>query len=239
MLLKSKQRHFLTLIEVLIAIGLVAVLLTTLLGIYSYVDKMHKEIRLAEQTNFRLLYVQFRLAEVLPNAIKKEKKADQKEADDFYFYTTTTQFKKTSASLVFTFDNGISTPEFSNHVIGRLYIDAENRLCLATWPSISRNSSPSPPMRKEVLLEGVEDIFFAFYIAPKEEGKIIDPEAAKRYGVWHAEWPVEGVKPEEVSLPPLMRLYVRLVGSKKEKNMPDLSFAFMLPNSEQHIVYYQ
>ena len=80
-------------------------------------------------------------------------------------------------------------------MIGRLFVDHDNRLILATWPSISRYSSPSPPMRKEVLLEGVENISFAFYLAPKvtKDEKTVDPEAEKRYGLWHHEWPVEGI----------------------------------------------
>ena len=103
------RKSFFTLIEVLIAIGLVVVLLSTLLGIYSYIDRMHREIRISEQTNFRLLYAQYRLAEVLPNAIKKEKNPAKKQLDDFYFYMTS-GIKKGTPSLVLTFDNGITIP---------------------------------------------------------------------------------------------------------------------------------
>ncbi len=233
----SSRKLKMTLLEMLIAIGLLSILLTTVLGIYQNMNWLQQEIGNSQKRKFNLLYVQYRLAEVLPLARAKQKEAVGKKPHDFYFYTMDADHNSRFQSLVITYDNGISTPDFSNEVIGKLFVDKENRLCLVTWPAIERESGPHIPMRKEVLLENVEEIGFAFYLAPRtsKETNPIDATVEKLYNAWHLQWPLDGMNPDEVSLPPLMRMLVKV--SKEKGESETFLFAFLLPYSEQHIEY--
>lgn len=166
-----------TLLETLIALGITMLVLSTLTFFYRQIDAINSQVEKVQKESFAMRYVENRLAAVLPNSVSE---TDSKK--DFFFFTTTSSFtfaKQGSPTLLFTYDNGVKLDKlFSNHVLGRLFLDSENNLCLATWPSPSRwTEGVNPPMKKEVLLEGVKELSFGFFVAPERDWQL--SESAK------------------------------------------------------------
>lgn len=176
--LKTK-RHF-TLLETLIALGITMLILSTLTFFYRQIDAINSQVEKVQDNSFRMRYVENRLAAILPNAVSE---ADEKK--DFFFYTTSSSISfgmQGSPTLLFTYDNGVKLDKpFSNHVLGRLYLDSDGNLCLATWPSPSRwVEGVTPPMKKEVLLEGVRELNLGFFVAPDREWQLASSNAKQQ-----------------------------------------------------------
>jgi hypothetical protein len=228
MRLHQLRKRAVTLVELLIAIGLLALLMTTLFGIYRYIDSTQRKVAQEEKGNFRLLYAQHRLSEVIPQSVSK---SEAKE--DYYFYTQTSHHAPTS--LVFTYDNGADgIPLFSGHVFGKVFLEPNGDLSLATWPIISREPN-NPPMRKELLLDNVKDIRFSFYMPPRKDIKDKPQDSAleEKYNRWHSEWPVDITQEDFRDLPSMVKVIVTL------KNNEEIVFAFALTNAKRHIIYHE
>jgi hypothetical protein len=165
--LKISKRPI-TLVEVLIAMALTISILMTLTFFYRQVTEIGSETDRVRATNFKKRYIETHLAKILPKAIGKN---DSKR--DFIFFSTGDEgiTKTGSQSLIFTFDNEINLDkEFSGHVLGRIYLDPNGNLFLAYWPSPKRLKNwENVPMKKELLLEGVDNLSFEFYIAPERK----------------------------------------------------------------------
>lgn len=219
--MKIRKSH-LTLIEVMIALTLLSLLLTTLFGVYQHIESLHQLLHKDQKTGLRMLYVQHRLSEVIPNAVSRKVK-------EAYFYNTSNPYN----SLVFVYDNGADpNPKFSGYVLGRLYLDPQSKLCLVTWPSVKTDSNANPEMRKEILLEKVKDLSFSFYVPPKEEKLTVDPaKTNERPTQWYPDWPMEMVNTDEISLPGMIKIKIQVEGNQ------EITFAFVLPNSERSIMY--
>lgn len=175
---KTTKRHF-TLLETLIALGITMIILSTLTFFYRQIDAINSQVEIVQKSSFRMRYVENRLAAILPNAVSE---ADEKK--DFFFYTTSSSISyamQGSPTLLFTYDNGVKLDKlFSNHVLGRLFLDSDGNLCLATWPSPNRwIEGAAPPMKKEVLLERVKELSFGFFVAPDREWQLL-PSGAKQ-----------------------------------------------------------
>lgn len=236
----SKRRYFL-LLEVLIALGLTMILLSTLMGFYLEISRINSALEKEQDASFRKLYLSSRLAAILPKAIS----ASDKDKD-FFFYSgmANDRFSKSgSQTLTFGFDNGIKLdPAFSYHVLGRIYVTEAKQLCLAVWPSPARwNDLTIPPIKQEVLFVGVENLSFEFYVPPYRDRKAIlsnnkfkgtykqneflklDP-----MGEWKTEW-----QQEYDELPVLVKIILEMSGPKAEP----LTFIYPLPQSRLIIVY--
>lgn len=221
--MKHRNRRHVTLIELLIALTLMSILITALLGFYSYVETSHADISEVRAQNFQFLYTQSRFNATLQRAILK------RQNETFWFYTTS---DGENPELVFVYDNGVDgDPTFASFVLGKLYIDADNRLCLATWPLPKHNFDIGPPMRKEVLLRDVDAIKFSFYRPPRRdiEERRIDIAQDSEYNQWHQEWPTDSD-----ALPAIARVTVTL----KEKK-PTVSFTYVLPYTKDTILYHR
>lgn len=219
-----KKRHYLTLVEVLISLALTMLLLSTLTYFYQDVSKMNAEYEKLRKEGFQQTYVENRLANILPKAVSP---TDKKK--DFSFFTSGDAngfLKMGQPSLVFTFDSGVELDKsFANHVVGRLFLNRENQLILATWPSPKRwDAVKLPPMKKEVLMEQVDSIHFEFYVPPAngKDAHTIEPKNA-----WHKEW-----KQEYQKLPALVRLLLTRQGKT-------ITFVFPIPASDMVIHYEQ
>ena len=147
---------------------------------------------------------------------------EQKNAS---FYTK--KFPKEScSSLILRFDNGIDPdPLFSGLVLGRIFLDSEKNLCLASWPL--KSDEIKRPWRKEILMSHVEGFDVAFLCRNEttpspETASIVKPE--KQY-VWKSD-----LSKEKNEMPLIIRLLVSQQGSP-------LSFAFF-PPSPEHIATY-
>ncbi len=233
--LNRRERRLITLLEVIIALVLLGVLLSALFGYYRYMEVLSQKMGEQRQENFRILYAQYRLAQILPKI-----QFNHPLGEKFHKYILYTSKDGQGAvasdndSLVFVYDNGIKAdPLYANTVIGRLYRDSENRLILATWPSLT-NKDENPPMLHEILLEKVEKLEFAFYVPPYKEDK---PKPAGKqkttelinfdlYGRWHK----HGWSLGEPTIPALLQVIV--TANKKE-----YTFAFVLGQTSIPIIY--
>lgn len=253
------KKRPLTLIELIIAAALTVAVMTTLLYFYRQLGEIGQRMDSAKEENFKLRYAESRLAEIFPRTVSKNSKNT-----DFVFFSFADEgtAKGGSQNLIFTFDNDISLDKsFSNHVIARLYIDPSSRLMLAYWPSPKRQSDQSAlPIKQEVLLDGVEDIKFEFYIPPeskKTEAKQPEKEETAqksgKKGDSGGEKPAEKKQDEKEakaepepkgdwrrlpwleeyeSLPAMIRVIVKLKGKDET-----VVFAFPLSNGSAHPVY--
>lgn len=249
--MKKIKKRPVTLLELLISIVLTIVILTTLLFFYRQVGLIGIETDKVMADNFRMRYVESRLAKILPNTVA-DKGDDNK---DFVFFSVNDEglTKPGSQSLIFTFDNGVSLDkEFSNHVLARIYVDKDNNLMLAYWPSPKRwLNGVIPPIKKEVLLEGADSVRFEFYIPPeKKENKPPAAEDEKASQPNKPDKPPAPQKKEKASpepkgdwrrdlwlkeyetLPAMIRVIVTM-----PKEVKPVTFAFPIARSKNHVTY--
>jgi hypothetical protein len=234
----GRKRHV-TLLEVVIAMSLTAVILMSLSFFYREVSYVGEELDKIRAQNFFLRYVESRLISVLPKAIQK--------GTEFCFFSieNDTVSAPGCQSLILTYNNDICLDNpFSNTVVGRLFVDAKERLTFVYWPSpkLWENLDVVIPMKKEILLEGVNSLSFEFYVAPSkkensqesenekqpkpstptDQKKGPEPKGAWRRDLWSSEFQ---------ELPALIRVKV---GTKE---MGTMVFAFPLPSRNVRIVY--
>lgn len=212
-----------TLIELLIAMSLLSALVTLLLGFYSdvhFIDRLFDKNR--EQA-FEIRYAQIRIWEVgskIAPYVKNNKKR--------YFFTEeeNTPFSQ-GPSLTFTYDNGADfEPDFSTFVIGKIYLDLSNRLCLATWPLPNASKSFPPPMKKEVLMERVEKLDFEFFFPLDGNQTASTPlPESERSSTWSHEFK---------TIP--ASIWIKITKLPSE-NSQQIAFAVPLPKSKKHIIY--
>lgn len=231
---KASKRHF-TLLELIIAMSLTLILMSTLLYFYRDLSKIGFETNKLTDTHFYWQYAGSRLADILPRT------AGVKD-EDFLFYSIDDSklTKPGSQNLIFAFDNKVSLDkDFSNVVIGRLYVDNNDQLTLAYWPPLTRwtNEEQLPPMKKEILKQNVDSISFEFFVPP-EKSKIVKPGTSTT----GTEIPVSGgwlSKPwlrEYHSLPAMVKMIV--IPKKQAKNPePQVIYVFPLVNTNYRIVY--
>lgn len=236
--MKLIKRHI-SLLEVLIAMTLTVLVLTTLLFFYQQLSLIGIDIDKVKQKHFHLRYVENRLSAILPRAVNEKDKRK-----DFTFFSINDEGigMGGSQSLIFTFDNDVSRDSvFSNNVIGRLYLDKQGLLTLAYWPSPKRLEKGSPfPMKKEILLEGVDSLSFEFFIPPEKTGEASlnkpseDPSPEPK-GDWRKQlWSKDFKK-----LPAMIKVIVALKKDKDEKESETLVFVFPLVNSLTPVIYDQ
>lgn len=233
-----RKRH-LTMLELLISMTLTALILSTLTYFYHQMTMAGIVLDRQQAENFQERYVEHRLGTVIPHTIPPTK-----ENKHFHFFTSKSANSISMSgteSLVFVFDNCVqSNKEMAYHVIGRLMLDQEGHLLLVTWPSEKRWEENEPiPHYYEVLMEGVKDLEFSFYIPPikgKTDLKTGAPRTVKeqdplegRRGEWVSEW-----NPEWRQLPAMMRMKLTVLEDGKDK---ELNFAFPFPYVEQPITY--
>ncbi|MBT3393729.1 MAG: hypothetical protein HN411_01280 [Waddliaceae bacterium] len=223
------RRHNSTLLEVIIAMALSTMLMTTLLGYYWHTSKTNNILSQQRREATTIRYLQQRLSYVIENATidtktrPQEKDEDNKKRLSCFFSTKYSG----NDSLVFTFDNGVADSDFSNGVLARLYLE-DDSFMLATWTQPHENeiSSDTSTIRKEVLLRGVADIHFSFfspptiesfsaiYTKPHTEGRGI-PEPYP--GKWHTTGAANngneifgGWERKYGFLPPLVKIYITM-----------------------------
>lgn len=208
------------------------------------ISKVNTEMEKEQEQSFKKLYLSTRLATVIPKAI-----SPHNSEKDFFFFSALASdnlTKNGTQTLTFTFDNGVKLdPEFANHVIGRLYLNPKNQLCLAIWPSPTRiKDTTRPPMKHEILFENVQDFSFEFFLPPSRDRKLIlsnnkqtikESEFLKieSLGEWKQEW-----LEEYGELPPLIKMTLTLADTNKNKENPEtIVLVYPLPLSRFIIVY--
>lgn len=213
------MRRMMTFLEVLIAMGLTMVLLTSLTFFYRQVSDINSRAEKLEKLAFEQSYIEMRLARIFSQAIVPDNK-------NFFFYTGDNNH------LILSFKNGIHfDKKMTNDVLGRLYLDKNHNLCLALWPSPDRwkeGDKESIEMKKEILLCDVESLSYEFYVPPERDrsriAKIILNIEPK--GAWHKEW-----SRDYKQLPAMIRIHI------KRKSGELLTFAYPIPKSNLVVMY--
>lgn len=221
----SRKSSF-TLLETLIGFSLLTILLSTLIGVWAQVNWIQSKITSKEKEIFPLFYTQYRLNYVLTRVLKQYKK-ETKPNKKFFFYTIDEKNGKSgSESLVFMYDNGGGAgPTFSGNLIGKIYLDKENKLILVSWPSPDRSEETEIPMKKEVLMEGVEKVAFQFYFPEREDdlsGKL--PSSSQG---WYSEWPLS-----LNILPLMMKIYLHIPNREEP-----MVYGFVFAESPRGVLY--
>lgn len=240
-----------SLLEVLIAVVLTVAILMTLTFFYRQVTEIGYEVERVSAKNFSMRYIESRLASILPKAVSE---TDKKK--DFVFFSVGDEglTKAGSQSLIFTFDNQVSLDKvFSNHVLARLFLDKNGNLMIAYWPSPKRwEPNIIPPMKKEVLLQGVDNLSFEFYIAPAKKEKEAPKETQKKDEKKDekdddnkaldekkdvepepkGEWRRQAWLQEYKQLPVMIKIIVEIPNRKEP-----LVFIYPLANTKSHVVY--
>ncbi len=245
------DRRHMTMLETLIALSLTMMILSTLTYFYRQISSINSQVEKLQNESFLMRYVENRLAAILPNATSE---TDEKK--DFFFFSTSSTLAfamQGSPTLLFTYDNGVKLDKlFSNHVLGRIYLDNQGRLCLSTWPTPSRwVEGTNPPMKMEVLLEGVKELNFGFFVAPDrdwqlDKGTPKTPDKASAVknpatdqaapaavvvkptpeGQWLQSWSYDYLQ-----LPAMVRVQITLLNGAQR------TFVFPLPKTQRQIVY--
>ncbi|MDF2549846.1 MAG: putative rane protein [Chlamydiales bacterium] len=220
----KKRRPFL-LLEMLIAIALLSSLIASLFGFFFYFSSLRLQLNREREERLHFLALEARLSYLLPRI----------REGDFLYTAEAPSGQWRGQSLVFVSDQGVSfAPEFSNGVLSRLYLDAQNQLCLVSWPyeyyagKTEKDTSP----HSEVLLRNVEKIQFSFFYPATEQNlephrnradrdKFPDPEQ----GPYYTDWSIAYRK-----LPVFLRLSLFKEGQ-------ELTWVFFFPHSAKALTY--
>lgn len=214
-------RREMTFLEVLIGLSLTLIILSTLFFFYRQVIEINTQVDKMQNKIFEKSYIEMHLAKVFSHTLAPSH-------EHFYFFTSSFGEEE---SLVFSYYNGaVLDKNFSNEVLGRLYVDKKGQLILATWPSPKRwKMGEIPPIKKEILMTQVTGLSFEFYVPPEREWSRFTKMKSfiRPAGEWHREW-----AKDYMQLPAMIKIHV----SQKNENGPYL-FAFPLPYSGMVIVY--
>lgn len=234
-------KRWMTLIEIVIGMALTALLLTTLAYFYQQVNALNSKSDQLQQETFKRLYVQSRLTAVIPKILPHK---IQKKICFFTSGNSLGTLAAGSQSLIFVFSTGVElNPDIANKSFARLYLDNQHRLCLAKWKIPKATEQRTGDIYKEILMEGVDSLKFAFFVPPERERSVIeksDPESSLdpmlTYNAskpWVDEWPRSAN-----FLPPMIKIIIRPTKSPESRNeLEPLIFAFPLPHSKKIIVY--
>lgn len=146
---RCQKRNF-TLLEVLIAMGLTLLVLTTLMTAYLSLERTSAWWQREEKEQFTYRFFTHRLTQVFNQLLD----IDQ----------TKTFFLSTESGLIFSYNNGASLDQnFSGPVLGRLFIDPTGTFYLITWPERELwGESGLPPFHRELLLKNVAALQVSF-----------------------------------------------------------------------------
>jgi type II secretory pathway pseudopilin PulG len=212
------QKRTFTLLELMIALGLTAILLTILFRFFAGSVRMDQKISDARASLYQRQHFQTRISS-LCNAIAPRSSLSVSSGSSFY----TINEKK--PGFVAIFDNGIDPdPRFSGPVLGKVYIDPQSNLMLVLWPL---EKTETKLYRTEVLLSGVQSIHFQFLAQKSLQNN--DPKATSINSTleWRTDWPKN-----RWDIPSIIR--ITLLHENQE-----ISFAFMLPFIEPIVTYHE
>lgn len=240
----TKNKRYMTLLELLIGLMLTILLLTTLTYFYQQVTWLDAKAETLQRDAFKLRYVENRLNFILESSL-----AEYQDKKNFHFFASSNDLNgllaPNSPSLIFLFDTKVSfDPEHTNDILGRLFLDKQKQFCLATWTAPKEWKETQPPtIHKEILLDNVESLEFKFYVASqKDRSKILnalaretaptiaEPDTAEQ---WVSTW-----QTDYHYLPPMVKVILKY--HPPDRPEPEImTFIIPLPNSHKIPVYDQ
>jgi len=240
------RKSYMTLLETLIAVSLLSMLLVFVFGFFRELSEMSRMTEQAQKQSFQMRYLESRLGFIFQRVVNE----NEKWRKFFFYLQPASRNISLTPSLILTFYNEVRLdPTFSGDILGRLYVDANHRLCLAMWPL--HVSEPHKYLQEEVLLENVKDIQYSFYSPPErindtkeiQTRKLIDPE--KKFpekDKWHDdEWEMTYDQ-----MPSIVKVVVKVAVEgdsklhaldKERENIKKYVFHFVLPSSKNYVYY--
>lgn len=226
-----------TLLEVMIAMALTMLLLSSLSYMFLFVEKINQRSEAKQEQAFSTLYLEERL-----NYLMRHTYSPRDVDKHYYFFTSQAQdsslFKEGTPSLTFSFNNGnVLDKSFGGAVLGRLFVDPKGDLTLAVWPLPTEVKKLPETIHKEILLKGVEEMNFYFLVAPSKDRTRIFSQLKKGMlakktfkqlppaGFNHRQW-----QSDYSSLPAAVKIEIK-------QNNEWLHFSIPLPHSDQVILY--
>ncbi len=147
--MKIKKRQSLTLLEVMIALSLAAVILSSLMTFYHQVSKKRIAAQELKRTILPIELMRQRLIHLFAGAAAAEMPS----------FKTGNHPSAVGEVLLFSYDNGVDlNPLFCGDVKGMLYVNPRHQLCLVSW-------APNGEARQEIFLENVGQFSFSFFDA--------------------------------------------------------------------------
>jgi type II secretory pathway pseudopilin PulG len=228
---KTKKKRPLVLIEVLIAISLLALLSAFLFMALRQTMAWSHLNEEASRNEEVISNAHQLLARVFSGAVIEETQNVKDEEDQRFFFTV-----DSPTSLVFTFNNGVDRdPKFSNVVLGKIYLDHHHHLCLAIWPLPNRWKSFSPDqVRHVILLDHISSLQFSFYHPPQSTPPIVQPQEIQTGKMKKNPLPGEqNVWLQDYQqLPSIVKL---IVVANHTKSPEKVVFSYLLPSTEKTI----
>jgi hypothetical protein len=241
---RYQRKAHMTLLETLIAVSILSVLLVFVFGFFRELSEISRMTEESQKQSFHMRYLESRLGFIFERVVNE----NEYKTRPFFFYTQPTNRNFSSApSLILTFYNEVRLdPTFSGDVLGRLYVDLDKRLCLATWPLHVSDSNQY--LQEEVLMENVIDVSYSFYAAPErvkdgkeiDTGEKIDPEKkTPEKDKWHDEWLITYKQ-----MPSIVKLVVKVAKDPNSSPNPsdkdkvkEFVLHFVLPSSKNYVYY--
>ncbi|MBS0607178.1 MAG: type II secretion system protein [Parachlamydiales bacterium] len=152
-MLTRTKRFSLTLLEVMIALSLAAILISALMTTYYQASKKRIAAQELKKSSLSVELMRQRLVHLFA-------KTSAAEMPSFY---TGVHPQAIGTCLIFTFNNGVDrSQEFCGDAMGMFYLNANRELCLASWGA-------NGGARNEVLLENTEGLCLNFFDPKKKE----------------------------------------------------------------------
>lgn len=194
--MKRKRLSF-TLLEILIALGLTLLILSSLMAAYLNIERSSAWWRKEENALFAERFFSHRLLEVFSHL----EEIDQNKTFFFTLESSGGFQLPGTTSLIFSYDNEASfDPSLANKVLGRIFVDNEGNLTLLTWPKReSWKDLGLPSLHREVLMKGVKELKFSFFVLPNSKE---DPPP-------NAAWQTAGFSKDQKELPAAIKLTLK------------------------------
>lgn len=238
------RKSYMTLLETLIAVSLLSMLLVFVFGFFRELSQLTSMTEKAQKESFQMRYLESRLGFIFERIVNENEKSRK-----FFFYTQPNSKNiSPSPSLILSFNNEVRLdPTFSGDVLGRLYVDDEKRLCLATWPL--HVDDPFQYLQEEVLIDNVENVKYSFYAAPERiqsdkditSGDKVDSEKkTPAKDQWHEEWAMSYEQ-----MPSIMKMVIQVAknsedsksAEKEDHGAKQFTLHFVLPSSKNYVYY--
>jgi type II secretory pathway pseudopilin PulG len=233
-MIKLHKRPNMTLLEVLIAMTLLSFLLLFIFSFFRDLSKIDQWAHVQQFNTFQMRYGEYRLGYIFSKLINEGDRAKKGTIFRCDSSQKTEGFSK-FPSLIFKYNNGPRLdPDFSGDLLGRLYLNEDKQLCLASWPLFSQQ--PQASMRKEILMENIESLKFEFFKTPLQSQA--EPSAISG---WQDEWS------DQSKFPGLIKVHVSILEKKdptqrlqSEKELiKQVTFVFPLPKQAEEAIHYK
>jgi type II secretory pathway component PulJ len=226
-----RRRHA-TLMELMISLGLTAMLVTLLLGSYWQAQKINTQTLQARGWVDARQIVQLQLQRWLSGATLGFNKEASEKPSPYFFYT---EPDAAGTALVWTAHSQPALdPGLSGELLLRLYVNQHQQLCLKMWPLPTEKNLLDPKAHQIVLAEGVSNLQLRFYRPPAQAQEVAPAQDAtlhmdmKRKGPsgWSTSW-----SPSDRELPAMVQLQIEFTSGDS------LPLSIQIPEGSPIIVY--